>query len=79
MVAVAIIATVTIIAGCQLFKKTPVVLPFTGLNQAYGVAVDDFGNVYVGGTTQSDNFPTKNAFQPHRAGYYDAFVTKFVL
>jgi serine/threonine protein kinase, bacterial len=47
MVAVAIIATVTIIAGCQLFKKTPVMLPFTGLNQAYGVAVDRAGNIYV--------------------------------
>ncbi len=42
-----VIATVAIIAGCQFFKKAPVVLSFTGLNEAYGVAVDGAGNVYV--------------------------------
>jgi serine/threonine protein kinase, bacterial len=44
---VAITAIVATIAGCQLFKKTPVVLPFTGLDKAYGVAVDGAGNLYV--------------------------------
>ena len=33
--------------------------------------------VWVTGTTDARNFPTKNAFQPHRHGPSDAFVMKF--
>jgi len=40
------------------------------------IAVDVYGNAYVTGTTESDNFPTKNAFQANRAGLKDGFVTK---
>ena len=49
-------------------------------DQANGVATDSSGDVYVTGRTQSDNFPTANAFQPARAGApleLDAFVSKF--
>lgn len=46
-----------------------------------GVAVDSDGAVYVAGHTSSDDFPTKNAFQPERnadaGGFYrDAFLAK---
>jgi hypothetical protein len=40
------------------------------------IAVDISGNVHVTGTTVSDNFPTKNAFQADRGGLQDSFVTK---
>jgi hypothetical protein len=42
----------------------------------YAIAVDDSGNAYVAGETNSDEFPVKNAFQNALAGYSDAFVTK---
>lgn len=42
-----------------------------------GIAVDPEGNVYVTGTTLSDDFPTTaGALQPNLAGSWDAFVTK---
>jgi hypothetical protein len=49
-----------------------------------GIAVDASGNAYVTGRTASDNFPTKNAFQPTKQGApssavkysWDAFVAK---
>ena len=41
-----------------------------------GIAVDVSGNAYVTGTTESDNFPTENAFQADRGGLKDGFVTK---
>jgi hypothetical protein len=41
-----------------------------------GIAVGLDGNIYVTGTTASDNFPTTtNAFQPTLGGRTDAFVT----
>ena len=44
---------------------------------AYAVAVDGSGNAYITGYTESDNFPTKNAYQGTRNYQsYDAFVTK---
>ncbi len=43
---------------------------------AASVAVDATGNAYVGGTTQSKNFPTANAYQSALKGVSDAFVAK---
>ena len=43
---------------------------------AYGIAADDYGRVYVTGRTFSDNFPTKRAVQTSRAGDADAFLTR---
>jgi len=60
-------------------------------DSAQGIAVDSAGNAYVGGSTTSLDFPTKNAFQSVHAGIvlcddclqppsyrvnYDAFVAK---
>jgi len=42
-----------------------------------GIAVDDSGNAYVTGFTQSTDFPTQNPYQGTIAGDYDAFITKF--
>jgi hypothetical protein len=45
---------------------------------AYGLAVDNSGNAYVTGATDSDNFPTKNALYHYLPGLYplDAFVAE---
>ena len=40
-----------------------------------GIAVDGSGNAYVTGDTGSEDFPTKNAYQPEGSGG-DVFVTK---
>ncbi len=46
-------------------------------DNAKGIAVDDNGNAFVTGNTQSLNFPTENPYQTeHGSGFYDAFVTK---
>jgi hypothetical protein len=42
-----------------------------------GIAVDSDGNIYISGTTISNNFPTRNAFDATANGNADAFVTKF--
>ena len=49
-----------------------------GINSdsGFGIAVDSLGNAHITGTTFSPNFPTANAFQPNRAGGWEAFVTK---
>lgn len=39
-----------------------------------GITVDSAGKIFVTGGTDSDDFPTKNGFQTHRAGLQDAFV-----
>jgi hypothetical protein len=50
---------------------------FSDRDCAGSIAVDDFGNAYVGGTTESPDFPTtSNAFDNTHNGYWDAFVTK---
>ncbi len=41
-----------------------------------GIAVDSAGNAYLAGGTQSNDFPTKNAFQATKAGSHNVFVTK---
>ena len=52
----------------------------SGVERGYGIAVDDSGNAYVTGHTNSVNgpgdFPTSAALQPQNGGSYDAFVTK---
>jgi hypothetical protein len=50
----------------------------SGLDHAFGIAVDQGGNAYVTGRTFSTNFPTKNAFRAAKATTLvedDAFVT----
>ncbi len=49
----------------------------TGDDQALGIGVDATGRAYIGGFTESLNFPTMNPFQPTFAGIRDGFVTKF--
>jgi len=46
-------------------------------DQANALAVDSGGNALVAGTTNSLDFPVKNAFQNLSQGGADAFVTKF--
>jgi outer membrane protein assembly factor BamB len=60
-----------------------VVLGGTLLDTATGLAVDDDGNVYVTGRTESEDFPTAKALQPEINGTecegrpcHDAYVTK---
>jgi len=43
---------------------------------AYGIAVDAAGDAYVTGSTNSSNFPTKNAYQSAFGGPVDAFVSE---
>ena len=46
-------------------------------DQAYGLVLDSSGNIYVAGSTQSNNFPTTpNVFQTTYAGAGDGFLTK---
>ena len=47
-------------------------------DEASGIALDDLGNAYITGVTQSNlDFPTENAYQPTYGGERgDAFVTK---
>jgi len=47
------------------------------LDEASGSALDDLGNAYITGVTQSTDFPINNAYQPTYGGERgDAFVTK---
>ena len=46
-------------------------------DDAFSVAVDSSGNAYVTGSTEADNFETKNAAQPTIGGGTDAYVVKF--
>jgi hypothetical protein len=49
----------------------------SGASLAMGIAVDGEGNAYVCGYTEAANFPTLNAFQPARDGWWtDAFICK---
>ena len=48
----------------------------SGDDWGWEIAVDQNGNVYVTGETNSTDFPTVHAFQPSFGGSGDAFVTK---
>ena len=49
----------------------------SGQDSAYSVALDPSGDVYIGGTTSSPDFPTANALQPALSNPYDnLFVTE---
>jgi hypothetical protein len=50
----------------------------SGMDKAYDVAVDDKGNCYLTGVTDSEDFLTKNPYQSHQTGS-DAFVAKVAL
>jgi uncharacterized repeat protein (TIGR03803 family) len=45
-------------------------------DDAFGLALDSTG-LYVVGITSSFNYPTVNPFQSQKAGFHDAFLTKF--
>lgn len=47
-----------------------------GYSRGHEIAVDSFGNAYITGHTYSPYFPTLNAFQTSRNGFWDAFVFK---
>jgi hypothetical protein len=53
----------------------------SGYDEGLGIAVDEDGNAYLTGRTQSTDFPVNNALQPELAGRHDfpnddLFVTK---
>jgi len=48
----------------------------TNYDLGTAIAVDSSGNAYVGGDTQSTNFPTMGAYQATSGGNTDAFVSK---
>ena len=47
-----------------------------GNDYTTGMALDSSGSVYVGGNTNSSNFPTKNAIQKQLKGVHDVVFTK---
>lgn len=73
---------VTFIARLDLSKSGNASLLYStclggsGGDIPYFMAVDPGGDVYVAGITQSNDYPTKNAFQSVRPGLYDAYVSR---
>ena len=62
-------------AGTALVYST--YLGGSGLDVAYGIAVDGSGNAYVTGNTGSTDFPTTpGAYQTTNPGITEAFVAK---
>lgn len=62
-------------SGSQLLYST--YLGGASINEGLGIAMDNPGNAYVIGVTNSTSFPTQNAFQStYGGGLRDAFVTK---
>jgi hypothetical protein len=45
-------------------------------DENWGIALDGGRNAYISGTTESPDFPTRNALQPQYGGDGDAFLTK---
>jgi hypothetical protein len=60
--------------GSQLVYST--YLGGSGYDHAVGLAVDAQGSAYVGGVTESANFPTEHALQNHLGGARDAFLAR---
>jgi hypothetical protein len=48
----------------------------SGSERSWDIAVDSTGSAYITGQTDSDNFPTKNPYQPDISGETDIFITK---
>ncbi len=69
------VAEVKVVSGSPLVQFATY-LGGTVFDQAFGIAVDTSGDVYVDGITQSPDFPLQNALQAF-GGTQDAFVTKF--
>lgn len=46
-------------------------------DEIYTIATDADRNIYVGGSTLSNDFPTRNPLQPTRQGLWEGFITKF--
>ncbi len=62
-------------AGSSLIYST--YIGGSAFDEAYGIALDAFGNAYVTGVTSSNDYNTINPLQPNNAGGgSDAFVTK---
>jgi hypothetical protein len=61
-------------AGSGLIFST--FLGGNGQDYPTGVAIDNFGTIYVAGVTTSTNFPTVNAWQKTIKGTLSAFATK---
>ncbi len=70
---VALISTSGVIPGDYLTY-----LGGGGLDQGTGIALDNYGNTYVAGTTRSSDFPitATTAFQPQLNGAQNAFVSQ---
>ena len=49
----------------------------SGLDEAFSIVVDEFGNAYVTGKTVSTDFPVFNSMQSTNKGGFDVFVTKY--
>ena len=48
-----------------------------GMDEGFGIAEDDSGNIFVAGWTDSNNFPLADPIQNEfRGGRADAFVTE---
>jgi hypothetical protein len=62
-------------AGASLMYST--LMSGSGSDSASAVAVDAAGNVYLAGSTDSRNFPMKQALRGTLAGQGGAFITKF--
>lgn len=61
-------------AGSALVWST--LLGASGYDDAWGLAVDAIGEVYVVGYTQSPDFPASGGFDPSLGGTTDAFVAR---
>ena len=49
----------------------------SAIDEAFGIAADDLGNLYVSGWTESTDFPVVESIQnKYGGGEYDAFVVK---
>lgn len=61
-------------AGSQMLYST--FFGGSSYDQINAVKIDRDGSAYIVGQTGSDDFPTRNAFQPALAGYGNAFLSK---